>query len=346
MEQKLKGAERYPLVLMLEPLFKCNLSCSGCGKIQYPTTILNQRLTPDKCVQAAIECGAPVVTIAGGEPLLHPEIVEIVQGLIQRKKFIYLCTNGLLLAEKIQLFTPSKYLTFSLHLDGLKEDHDNIVNRQGAYDIATQAVRQALKRGFRVTTNTTLFSNADIDRVRVFFDEIAALGVEAMTISPGYSYGNRTDNDNFLTREKTIHLFSTLLGNAKKTWRFNQSPLFLEFLKGRRDYDCTPWGNPTYNIFGWQKPCYLINESYASTFAELMETTDWSAYGRCSGNTKCVNCMVHSGYEATAVNDMFSNIHSMAQTVGLSLFKRFDRKTGNNGNYRKIFENATPCNGR
>ncbi|HEY2588840.1 MAG TPA: adenosyl-hopene transferase HpnH [Tepidisphaeraceae bacterium] len=304
--QKLKGRKHYPLVLMLEPLFRCNLACAGCGKIQYPAHILKKQLTPEQCFKAVEECGAPMVSIPGGEPLLHPQIKEIVEGLVARKKYIYLCTNALLLKEKIDLFTPSKYLTFSVHMDGQKDHHDFAVCREGTYDVATDGILEAVKRGFRVTTNTTLFDGADAKSVRAFFDEMMDLGVEGMMLSPGYSYDKAPDQQHFLGRAKTRRLFSKILSNRKKSWQFNQSPLFLEFLMGRRHYACTPWGMPTYNIFGWQKPCYLLNDGYADTFQELIDSVEWHKYGTESGNPKCANCMVHSGYEASAVNHTFS----------------------------------------
>ena len=304
--QKLKGRKRYPLVLMLEPLFRCNLACAGCGKIQYPAHILKKQLTPEQCFKAVEDCGAPMVSIPGGEPLLHPQIKEIVEGLVARKKYIYLCTNALLLKEKIDLFTPSKYLTFSVHMDGQKDHHDFAVCREGTYDVATDGIREAVKRGFRVTTNTTLFDGADAKSVRDFFDEMMGLGVEGMMLSPGYSYDKAPDQQHFLGRAKTRRLFSKILSNRKKGWQFNQSPLFLEFLMGKRQYTCTPWGMPTYNIFGWQKPCYLLNDGYADSFKELIDATEWQNYGTESGNPKCANCMVHSGYEASAVNHTFS----------------------------------------
>jgi hopanoid biosynthesis associated radical SAM protein HpnH len=305
---------------MLEPLFRCNLACAGCGKIQYPAHILKRELSPDECFKAVEECGAPMVSIPGGEPLLHPKIKEIVEGLVARKKYIYLCTNALLLKEKIDLFTPSRYLTFSVHMDGQKEHHDFSVCREGGFDIAIEGVREAVKRGFRVTTNTTLFDGADAKSVREFFDEMMTVGVEGMMLSPGYSYDKAPDQQHFLGKAKTRKLFTKILSNRKKSWRFNQSPLFLEFLMGRRHYKCTPWGMPTYNIFGWQKPCYLLQDGYADSFAELMEATKWESYGTESGNPKCANCMVHSGYEASAVDDTFGSIKGFLATVRATLF--------------------------
>ncbi len=317
--QKLRGNKYYPLVLMLEPLFRCNLACAGCGKIQYPDHILNKRLTPEQCWAAAEECGAPMVSIPGGEPLIHPEIDQIVKGLVERKKYVYLCTNALLLKRKLDLFTPSQYLTFSVHMDGLKEDHDEAVCRDGVYDTAVEAIKEAVKRGFRVTTNTTLFDGADPERVRAFFDEMMKLGVEGMMLSPGYSYQKAPDQEHFLPRDKTKQLFQKILHNRKKSWRYNLSPLFLDFLQGKYDFDCTPWGSPCYNIFGWQRPCYLLQDGYCQTFKELIETTDWSQYGHKSNNPKCSNCMVHCGFEPSAVDHTFGSLSGFIRTVKATL---------------------------
>jgi hopanoid biosynthesis associated radical SAM protein HpnH len=315
LKQKLAGRKRYPLVLMLEPLFRCNLACAGCGKIQYPAETLKQHLTPDQCFKAAEECGAPMISIPGGEPLLHPQIAEIVQGLVDRKKYVYLCTNGLILKEKLSLFKPSKYFTINVHLDGPKPIHDRSVSREGVYDKSVEAIREALQRGFRVTTNTTLFDNADPASMRAFFDEMMEIGVEGMTLSPGYSYEKAPDQKHFLGTAETKRLFTSILGNRKKSWKFNQSPLFLEFLMGAREYACTPWGMPSYSLFGWQKPCYLLQDGYFKTYAELLEKTDWGSYGAESGNLRCANCMVHSGFEASAVNDTFSSLKGFLRTI-------------------------------
>jgi len=313
--QRLVGNERYPLVLMLEPLFRCNLACTGCGKIQYPTSLLKKHLSVEECLHAAEECGAPVVSIAGGEPLLHPEIAEIVRGLIAQGRYIYLCTNALLLEEKLDLFEPDQHLSFSVHMDGPKREHELSVCRAGVYDTAVSAIKAAVGRGFRVTTNSTLFEGANPERMRGFFDDMMALGVEGMMVSPGYSYDKAPDQDHFLKRERSQRLFANMLGEPHKQWRFNQSPLFLQFLMGKRELECTPWGNPTYNIFGWQRPCYLLQDGYAETFRELMEETQWANYGRASGNPACQNCMVHCGFEPSAVNATFRSPRAMAQTV-------------------------------
>jgi hopanoid biosynthesis associated radical SAM protein HpnH len=317
--QRLAGRKRYPLVLMLEPLFRCNLACAGCGKIQYPAQILRKNLSVEKCLQAVDECGAPMVSIPGGEPLMYPEIDQLVEELVKRKKYVYLCTNAILLNEKLHLFKPSKYLSFSVHMDGLREEHDEAVCRDGVYDQAVPAIQEALRRGFRVTTNTTLFDGASPLRVREFFDEMMRLGVEGMMMSPGYSYSKAPDQEHFLRRSRTNQLFSDILSNPKRGWRFNQSPLFLRFLMGKHDYECTPWGNPTYNLFGWQRPCYLLQDGYAATFKELMETTPWENYGRKSGNEKCQDCMVHCGFEATAVDHTFSSVRGFIETAVVSV---------------------------
>ena len=301
--QHLKGVRRYPLVLMLEPLFRCNLACAGCGKIDYPDAILNQRLSVDDCVAAADECGAPMVVIAGGEPLLHREIDEIARRVIARKKFVYLCTNALLLEKKIDLFEPNPYFAWTIHLDGDRKDHDRSVCQDGVYDRAVAAIKLAKARGFRVNINSTLFDTADPERIARFFDDVMEVGIDGITVSPGYAYERAPDQEHFLNRRRTKELFREIFKrDPRRRWSFNQSSLFLDFLAGNQSYHCTPWGNPTRNYFGWQRPCYLLGEGYAKTFKELMEETDWDAYG--TGNyEKCANCMVHSGYEATAVMD-------------------------------------------
>jgi len=303
MKQHVTGVKRYPLVLMLEPLFRCNLACAGCGKIDYPDPILNQRLTVEQCLEAVDECGAPVVSIAGGEPLLHREIEQVVEGIIARKKFVYLCTNALLMEKKIDRFKPNPFFVWSVHLDGDREMHDKSVCEEGVYERAVAAIKLARERGFRVNINCTLFDGSDPVRVAKFFDDTMALGVHGMTVSPGYAYERAPDQAHFLNRRKTKQLFRDIfrLGRGHK-WSFSQSSLFLDFLAGNQSYHCTPWGNPTRNYFGWQRPCYLLGEGYAKTFKELMSETDWDAYG--TGNyEKCADCMVHSGYEATAVMD-------------------------------------------
>ncbi len=313
--QRLRRRSRYPLVLMLEPLFRCNLACAGCGKIQHPTNVLKRHLTPKQCFDAVEECGAPIVSIPGGEPLLHPDIVEIVEGLVARRKYVYLCTNALLLKDALPRFTPSKYLTFSVHLDGPAEEHDVAVCRDGVYTKAEDALVAALAAGFRVATNTTLFNTADPETYRAFFDHLMDLGVEGMMVSPGYPYEKAPDQEHFLHRNQTISLFRRLFAHRPRKWRFNQSPLFLEFLQGHWDLECTPWGNPTYNLFGWQRPCYLLEEGSVGSFAELLNTTQWDHYGPKSGNPACSDCMVHSGFEPTAVTQTFQSFRALLATA-------------------------------
>jgi hopanoid biosynthesis associated radical SAM protein HpnH len=304
MKQHLTGRKRYPLVLMLEPLFRCNLACAGCGKIDYPDEILNQRISVKDALYAAEECGAPVVSIAGGEPLLHKELPQIVEGLIKQKRFVYLCTNALLLEKKMHLYKPSPFFTWSVHLDGSKEEHDKSVCQDGVYEKAVEAIKQAKAAGFRCNINCTFFDGTDPVRAAKFFDDVMAMGVDGITVSPGYSYERAPDQQHFLNRSKTKQLFRDIfrLGDKGKKWKFSQSSLFLDFLAGNQTYHCTPWANPTRNVFGWQRPCYLLGEGYAKTFKELMEGTDWDSYG--VGNyEKCADCMVHSGFEGTAVTD-------------------------------------------
>jgi hopanoid biosynthesis associated radical SAM protein HpnH len=304
MKKQLSGEKRYPLVLMLEPLFRCNLACVGCGKIDYPDEILNQRLSVAQCMEAIDECGAPVVSIAGGEPLLHRDMPKIVEGFLARKKFVILCTNALLLTKKIDQFKPDPFFTWSIHLDGDQMMHDHSVSQDGVYDIAVKAIKLAKSKGFQCNLNCTLFQGADPERVARFFDEMKALGIDGVTVSPGYAYERAPDQEHFLNRTKTKQLFRDILkrGRGGKAWSFTQSTMFMDFLAGNQAYACTPWGNPTRNVFGWQKPCYLLGEGYEKTFKALMDNTEWDKYG--VGNyEKCQDCMVHSGFEASAVAD-------------------------------------------
>ncbi len=306
-QQKLRRRARYPLVLMLEPLFRCNLSCAGCGKIRYPDDVLKRRLSAAECISASDECGAPVVSISGGEPLLHEEMPRIVTGLIERKKFVYLCTNGLLLKSRIGDYAPSPYLTISVHLDGNQERHDTLT-RQGVYHSAVEAIKSVCSKGFRVTINCTLYAGATAEESADFFDSVMTLGVEGITVSPGYHYAQAPQNEMFLEQTQSKELFREIFKLRKsRKWRFNHSVLFLDFLAGNQTYQCTPWGNPTRNVLGWQKPCYLlVNEGYVGSFKALLEETDWKSYGR-GRNPKCADCMLHSGFEATAVNDTLAH---------------------------------------
>ena len=310
--RRLRGQKRYPLVLMLEPLFQCNLACAGCGKIDYPKEELQRRVSVADALRAVDECGAPVVSIAGGEPLIHKEMPQIVAGIVARRKFVYLCTNAILLARHLDEYQPSPYLTLSIHLDGNRHRHDESVCQEGVYDKAVSAIQQARARGFRVTVNCTLFNGVDPDEVADFFDAATQLGIEGITVSPGYSYQHAPRQDVFLARNASKRLFREVFARgrrrgARRRWSFNHSGLYLDFLAGNQSYQCTPWSNPTYNVFGWQRPCYLLtDEGSAASYRSLMEETDWERYG-VGRNPRCDNCMAHCGFEGTAVEDAFAH---------------------------------------
>ncbi len=303
----MNGAERFPIVLMLEPLFRCNLHCKGCGKIEQAEDILNKRMSVEECVSAAEESGVPVVSIAGGEPLIHDDVHVIAKELTDRRRFVYLCTNALLVKKRINDFKPSDYLTFNIHLDGMKQQHDKLTCREGVFENAVEAIKLLLSKGFRVTTNTTLFEGETPENAVRLFDFITSLGTEGMTISPGYSYEKASDKDSFMRRENVTKLFRDIFNSHKgRRWQFNHSSLYLDFLAGNQDYRCMPWGTPTRNVFGWQRPCYLINDEYVSTFKQLMTDTNWSQYGK-GNDPRCADCMCHCGFEPTAVFDAVKN---------------------------------------
>jgi len=313
MRQRLLGRDKFPLVLQLEPLYQCNLACAGCGKIQQPDDILARRLSVQQCIDAVEECGAPIVSIAGGEPLIHREIDQIVAALVKRKRFIYLCTNALLMAKKLDQFKPSPYFSWSVHIDGLRERHDESVARQGVFDKAIAAIKEAQRRGFRVTTNTTFFTQDDAHTIREVLDYLNdEVQVDAMQISPGYAYEKAPDQEHFLGVTHTRELFREAFADGRrKKWRLNHSPLFLDFLEGKVDFQCTAWGIPCYSVLGWQRPCYLLSDGYAKSYKELLETTDWEQYGR-GKDPRCANCMAHCGYEPTAVR---ATMHSPREAV-------------------------------
>lgn len=314
--QLLRGDRRFPLVLMLEPLFRCNLQCKGCGKITYPSEIMQQQLSVEQCVAAAEECGAPVISIPGGEPLLHPDIHRIVAELIKRKRFVYLCSNALLVEKRIADFRPSSYLTFNIHLDGLGERHDAMVCRAGVFDQAVAAIRLLLARGFRVTTNTTFFGDETPESAAELFDFLTSLGVEGMTVAAAFNYESAADQENFLGRAGTVALFRRVFEIGRgRGWKFNHSSLYLDFLAGNQAYQCSPWANPTRNLFGWQRPCYLLNDGYAASYRELLETTDWGSFGH-GRDQRCGDCMVHCGFEPTAVLD---SVHHPLKTLAAAL---------------------------
>jgi hopanoid biosynthesis associated radical SAM protein HpnH len=300
LKQKLMGRKRYPLVLMLEPLFRCNLACVGCGKIDYPAPILNRRLSVQECLDAVDECGAPMVAIPGGEPLIHKDIGEIVKGIVARKKFVSLCTNALLLEKKLDLFEPSPYLFFSVHLDGIKKHHDKSVCMEGGFEKAIAGIKAAKARGFTVNVNATIFDGHPAEDIAAFLDLTEEMGV-GVSISPGYAYERAPDQEHFLSRRKTKELFRKVFAMGKgKQWKFIHSGLFLDFLAGNQTYHCTPWGMPTRNIFGW----------------ELMEETDWDSYGT-GRYEKCANCMAHCGYEPTAAT---ATLAQPLQALKVALF--------------------------
>jgi hopanoid biosynthesis associated radical SAM protein HpnH len=313
MRQKLAKREKYPLIVEIEPLFACNLSCPGCGKIQHPTEILRRRLSVEDVLGAMQECGAPMCSIAGGEPLLHPDIVRMVEALVERKIFVYLCTNAVLLQRRLADFTPSPYFSWVVHVDGLRERHDAAVDREGVFDTVVEAIRDAKQRGFRVTTNSTFFNTDSAKTVRDVLDFLNDdLEVDAMMISPAYAYEKAPDQEHFLGVRETQKLFRDAFGEGRRRkWRLNHTPLFLDFLEGRIDFECTAWAIPSYSVLGWQRPCYLMSDGYVSSYRELVETTDWSAYGR-GRDPRCANCMAHCGYEPTAV---VATTHSLRESL-------------------------------
>jgi hopanoid biosynthesis associated radical SAM protein HpnH len=315
-EQKLRRRDKFPLIVELEPLFQCNLACAGCGKIQHPEATLRKRMPVEQAVGAIEECGAPMVSIAGGEPLIHPEIDEIVRQLVARKKFVYLCTNALLLEKKLEKFEPSPYFAWAVHMDGLRERHDESVCRDGVFDKAVSAIRAAKAAGFRVTTNTTFFTTDSPEAVRSVLDFLNDdLEVDQMMISPAYAYEKAPDQDHFLGVRQTRDLFRTAFADGRrKRWRLNHSPVFLDFLEGKIDLQCTAWGIPSYSLFGWQKPCYLMADGYVSTYKELIETTEWDKYGR-GRDPRCDNCMAHCGYEPTAVLKSTASVKESLRAV-------------------------------
>jgi hopanoid biosynthesis associated radical SAM protein HpnH len=303
-KQRISGNKKFPLVVELEPLFACNLACAGCGKIQHPADILRQRMPVAQAVNAVLESGAPMVSIAGGEPLMHPHIDEIVNELVKRKKFVIMCTNAELVRKRIDKFDlkPSPYFAFAVHIDGLRERHDASVNKEGVFDEAVAAIKDLKARGFRVTTNSTFFNTDTPQTVIEVLDFLNDdLKVDEMMISPAYAYEKAPDQDHFLGVTETTELFKKAFADGRrKKWRLNHSPLFLDFLEGEVEFECTAWGIPSYSLKGWQKPCYLMADGYVSTYKELIETTDWESYGR-GKDERCNNCMAHCGYEPTAV---------------------------------------------
>jgi hopanoid biosynthesis associated radical SAM protein HpnH len=315
-KQKITRTERFPLLVELEPLYQCNLACSFCGKIQHPDHVLRQRMPVEKAVAAIEESGAPMVSIAGGEPLVHPEVHVIAQELIERKKFVFLCTNAILMEKKMDNFVPSPYFAWVVHLDGMRERHDRFVEREGVFDKAVAAIREAKRRGFRVNTNTTFLTTDTPETVREVLDFLNDdLGIDGIQISPAYAYEKAPDQEHFPGVTQARKLFSEAFADGgRKRWRLNHTPLFLDFLEGKIDFQCTPWGIPSYGVFGWQRPCYLMGDGHVETYRELIETTDWSLYGR-GRDERCANCMAHCGYEPTAVLHSMSSLRESLRAV-------------------------------
>jgi hopanoid biosynthesis associated radical SAM protein HpnH len=313
MRQRLLRRQRFPLIVELEPLYQCNLACAGCGKIQQPDDLLRRRMPVEDALAAIEESGTPMVSIAGGEPLIHPDIHVMASELIKRRKYVFLCTNALLMEKKMDLFKPSQYFAWVVHIDGLRERHDESVCRDGVFDKAVAAIAEAKRRGFRVTTNTTFFTNDSPNTVRRVLDFLNdELEVDAMMISPAYAYEKAPDQDHFLGVQQTRKLFSeAFAGGRRRRWRLNHSPLFLDFLEGKADFDCTAWAIPSYSLLGWQRPCYLMSDGYVKTYRELVEETDWELYGR-GKDERCDNCMAHCGYEPSAV---FATSRSLRQSL-------------------------------
>jgi hopanoid biosynthesis associated radical SAM protein HpnH len=311
--QKLKGNKKFPLLVELEPLFACNLKCAGCGKIAQPASLLKQRMPVEQAVAAIEESGAPMVSIAGGEPLMHPQIDEITRQLLDRKKIVFLCTNALLLPKHLHKFKPHRNFAWMVHIDGLEERHDESVNKEGGFQGAVEAIRQAKAAGFRVMTNTTFFNTdtpQDVIGVLDFLNDVVE--VDNMQISPGYAYEKAPDQEHWLGVEETRELFRKAFADGRrKKWRLNHSPVFLDFLEGKRELSCTAWGIPSYSLLGWQRPCYLLDDGYAKTYKELIDETDWDAFGR-GKDPRCANCMAHCGYEPTAV---IATMGSLKETI-------------------------------
>jgi len=317
MKQKLLRKEKYPLLVELEPLFACNLKCGGCGKIQQPAALLKQRMPVERAVGAIEESGAPMVSIAGGEPLMHPQIDEIVRQLLARKKIIFLCTNALLLPKHLHKFTPHPNFAWMVHIDGLRQRHDESVRKVGGFDAAVAAIKQAKDAGFRVMTNTTFFdldSPTDVIDVLDYLNDVVE--VDNMQISPGYAYQKAPDQEHWLGVQQTRELFKKAFADGRrKRWRLNHSPVFLDFLEGKLDLKCTAWGIPSYSLLGWQRPCYLLDDGYVATYRELIEDTDWDSFGR-GNDPRCANCMAHCGYEPTAV---IATMGSLKETIRAAL---------------------------
>lgn len=314
---KLKGKKRFPLVLMLEPLFRCNLNCEGCGRIKEYRDVIDQMLTVEECLAAVDEAGAPVVSLTGGEPLLHPDIKQIVEGILAKKKFVYLCSNGLLLEESLEKFSPNPYFSFVLHLDGLAETHDSFTGRKGVFEAAVAGIKAAKRRGFQVRTNTTIYKGTDLKEIEELFTLLSGLGVDGIMVAPAFNF-ETVSSDVFLSRKEINEVFQAIY-ELRKRFRFYNTPIYLEFLAGKRDLPCFPWSTPTRNPKGWRRPCYLIADEHCHSFKELMEETHWEKYG-VGKDPRCANCMVHCGFEASALDEVGKSIPNLWRTIHWNLF--------------------------
>ena len=322
----LKGRRRFPLVTMIEILEQCNLRCDGCGRIREYKEDLDKKLSIDETVSVAEESGAPVVTITGGEPLLHPQVSSIVDNLIERGFYIYLCTNGLLLEDKLSSFTKSEKLAFAIHLDGTEEVHDGFTNNPGTYKTAMSALKKAKNAGYRVTTNTTIFKGSDPDDLHELFSELTEIGIEGIMLAPGYSYEAVEDQDQFLGRKESIEVFQEILDPEKtKDFDFYNSPIFLDFLRGKTEYPCTAWAAPTYTVRGWRKPCYVIADEHLDSVDELMEEELWNDYG-VGNDPRCESCMVHSGFDTASMIESLRSPSGAIDLIKSSVPVNFERK--------------------
>jgi len=312
--KKMAGEKYFPIVLMLEPLHACNLTCTGCGRIREYESTMREQVTVEQCLRAVDECGAPIVSICGGEPLIYREIGKLVEELLARRKYIYLCTNGVFMGKRLNEFKPDRRFFFNVHLDGMRRSHDLAVEREGVFDAAIDGIRAAKAAGFQVTSNTTVYLETDMNEVEALYEYLETLGVDGHTLSPGYSYSAVQTKEIFLDRPMIREKFKRIKDLAKR-FPLSDTPIYMEFLAGERELMCTAWGMPTYNIKGWKAPCYLITDVHYATFKELMEKTDWNSYGF-GRDARCENCMVHSGYEAcaaTGANAQFGDTWKMAK---------------------------------
>lgn len=304
--EKRAKTERFPLVLMLEPLHACNLTCEGCGRIREYKDVMNRMLTLDECLNAVNDCRAPVVSICGGEPLIYPQIKELVEKTVEKKRVTYLCTNGTLLDKKLSLFRPNKYFNLNIHIDGMEKTHDMIVEKPGTFKKIIENIKLAKKAGFTVCTNTTVYKETEVSEIRELFELLTTLKVDGFLISPGFDYKEVEDQSVFLKRAEIQRKFREIMSFSKK-YKLWSTPLFLEFCAGLREYKCTPWGNVTYNVKGWKAPCYLITDKHYTDYKDFISSVDWNHFVQGKDN-RCRNCMCHCGFEATAALEVSGSL--------------------------------------